>query len=61
LGLALDEANSEDQIYEVDGIEFLISPRDKMVIGETKQLTIDFSNSGWQRGFIISRSGWGNC
>lgn len=50
LSLALDEANSEDDLFEQNNLKFLI---EKDLLQQCGSITVDFIDAGSQSGFII--------
>lgn len=53
LGMALDEAAQNDEVFNEEGITFLI---DKLLFAEVKPLAVDFVSGPQGTGFILSSS-----
>jgi Fe-S cluster assembly iron-binding protein IscA len=63
LGLALDEPKEADEVFDRDGVKFVI---DKGLLGETQPVTLDYISSDRGSGFQIKsalndKSGCGSC
>jgi HesB-like selenoprotein len=51
LGMALDEPNENDQVFNEHGLTFLV---DKELLNEAKQISIEFVESSTGSGFTIT-------
>jgi len=49
--LVLDEPKDEDIKFEIDDLTYLI---DKQLSEQVGTVTVDFVDSGWQQGFVLS-------
>lgn len=62
LGMALDEPNENDQVFNEKGVTFII---DKELFEEVKPVSVDFVKSAMGEGFMIqselSRKTAGSC
>jgi Fe-S cluster assembly iron-binding protein IscA len=61
LALALDESKQTDDVYDIDGITYLI---DKALGEQTKEVKVDFVNYNGRSGFSVSSAislGGGSC
>jgi iron-sulfur cluster assembly protein len=61
LALALDESKESDEIYDINGIKYLI---DKALSEQAKDVKVDFINYNGRSGFSVSSAlslGGGSC
>jgi iron-sulfur cluster assembly protein len=49
--MALDEPNEADEVFEKNGLTFLM---EKKLLEESKPVTVDYINSPQGEGFVIS-------
>ena len=54
MGLALDEPEEGDRSEEIDGIQFVIAENDAQMILHHCPLQIDFTETGWRRGYRVT-------
>jgi Fe-S cluster assembly iron-binding protein IscA len=58
LGLALEEPKDNDKLYDVGGVEFLISDG---VLPYTNEQEVDYVNTSENQGFLIAPVFGGGC
>jgi len=54
LGVTLDESKSDDKIHQINGIDILVSERDK---SHVQNFTIDYIDDFRGKGLIIQSDG----
>lgn len=54
MGMALDEAEKDDKQLKIDGIDILLSERDRQYVGEFQ---IDYINDFRGKGLVIHSAG----
>ena len=61
MGLALDEPRAGDITLEAEGLEFVLSESDERVIGDGRDLRVDYFADGFGRGFHVSTTVSASC
>ena len=57
MGLTLDESSDDDNVFEINGIKFLITKNLDTRIGD---IDIDYK-TGWNKGFTVRPRLGGGC
>jgi len=61
MGLALDEPKADDERIEVGGFSFIIAPEVAITIRSYGNLSIDYMEHPWVKGFQLSFQGKASC
>jgi Fe-S cluster assembly iron-binding protein IscA len=61
MGLALDEPKADDERIEVGGFSFIIAPEAAKAIRSYGNLSIDYMEHPWMKGFQLSFLGKVSC
>jgi hypothetical protein len=61
MGLALDEPKADDERIEVGGFSFIIAPEVRDTIRSYGNLSIDYIEHPWAKGFHLSLLGKAPC
>jgi hypothetical protein len=61
MGLALDKPKADDERMEVEGFSFIMGSEVADAIRSYGELSIDYADYPWAKGFKLSFSGNGSC
>ena len=61
MGLALDEPREDDTNIEIEGLTFLMSPNEQRLLGDSRELRVDYFEDGWGKGFHVSTTLSSSC
>jgi hypothetical protein len=61
LGLALDEPRDGDTTFEVDGLTFLMAENEERLLGNGRDVRVDYFEDGFGRGFHVSTTLSSSC
>ena len=59
--MTLDESNEKDETFDTNGITFLIDPTVKDMIAKHGEVSIDYVDNAFRRGFMVSLKGSRDC
>ena len=61
MGLALDERNESDEHVVTEGLSFIMNSEVAEMIRSYGPLLVDYKNSLWTKGFLLTLLGTGSC